>query len=104
MDKWVDSMKKCHGFKLFDHTSMDKDYFIPIIQAFDVPKWFSNGKCYVKFPINEQWRQTNLQIEEYLDFNQGTGSETLMHSQTDDIIHTVGWNAKKEALEFRRSP
>ena len=63
----------------------------------------SNGNGRIKFPINEPAKAAKRsQIEEYLDFYEGSGVQHIAVA-TDDIIKTVS-QLKANGVEFLSTP
>jgi 4-hydroxyphenylpyruvate dioxygenase len=66
-------------------------------------KVVSNDNGYVKFPINEPAKGLKKsQIEEYLDFYEGSGCQHIAVA-TDDIVFTVD-QMRKNGIEFLYVP
>jgi 4-hydroxyphenylpyruvate dioxygenase len=66
-------------------------------------KVMSNGNGRIKFPINEPAKgNKKSQIEEYIDFYEGSGVQHLAVA-TDDIIKTVA-GLKARGVEFLPPP
>ncbi|MFK7923965.1 MAG: 4-hydroxyphenylpyruvate dioxygenase [Bacteroidia bacterium] len=86
MNKWVDFYADVMGFTQivsFDDEDISTEYTALM------SKVMSNGNGKIKFPINEPAEgRKKSQIEEYLDFYNGSGVQHLAVA-TDDIIETV---------------
>jgi 4-hydroxyphenylpyruvate dioxygenase len=66
-------------------------------------KVMSNGNGRIKFPINEPAKgNKRSQIEEYLDFYEGSGVQHIAIA-TDDIISTVT-QLRQRGIEFLSAP
>ncbi|UJP63944.1 4-hydroxyphenylpyruvate dioxygenase [Mongoliitalea daihaiensis] len=100
MNKWVEFYEKVMGFNLlitFDDKDISTEY------SALMSKVVSNGNGYIKFPINEPAEgKKKSQIEEYLDFYNGSGVQHMAIA-TDDIIHTVA-ELRKRGVEFLEVP
>ena len=100
MDRWVDFYHDVMGFRLFKHFD-DKD--ISTEYSALMSKVMSNGNDRVKFPINEPAHgKRKSQIEEYLEFYQGSGVQHIALA-TGDIIDTVS-KLRRQGVEFLRVP
>jgi len=100
MNKWVNFYEEVMGFKLlvtFDDNDISTDYTALM------SKVVSNGNGYIKFPINEPAAgKKKSQIEEYLDFYEGSGVQHIAVA-TDDIISTVA-DMRSRGIEFLSTP
>lgn len=100
MNKWVEFYKKVLGFAQiisFDDKDISTEYTALM------SKVVSNGNGRIKFPINEPAAgRKKSQIEEYLDFYEGSGVQHIAVA-TDDIIHTVT-ELRDRGMEFLRVP
>ncbi|MCH7411922.1 4-hydroxyphenylpyruvate dioxygenase [Belliella sp. R4-6] len=100
MNKWVEFYENVMGFKLlitFDDKDISTEY------SALMSKVVSNGNGYIKFPINEPAEgKKKSQIEEYLDFYNGSGVQHMAIA-TDDIVHTVS-ELRKRGVEFLEVP
>jgi 4-hydroxyphenylpyruvate dioxygenase len=100
MNKWVDFYEKVMGFNLLI-TFDDKDISTKYTAL--MSKVVSNDNGYVKFPINEPAKGLKKsQIEEYLDFYEGSGCQHIAVA-TDDIVFTVD-QMRKNGIEFLYVP
>lgn len=100
MDEWVGWYEKVMGFENF--LSFDDEQIHTEYSAL-MSKVMSNGNGRVKFPINEPAEgKKRSQIEEYLDFYEGSGVQHLAVA-TDDIIKTVE-RLKVGGVEFLPPP
>ena len=100
MNQWVNWYEKVMGFVnflSFDDTQIHTEY------SALMSKVMSNGNGRIKFPINEPAEAAKRsQIEEYLDFYEGSGVQHLAVA-TDDIITTVA-QLKARGIEFLPPP
>ena len=100
MDEWVEFYEKIMGFNLlitFDDKDISTDYTALM------SKVVSNGNGFIKFPINEPAEgKKKSQIEEYLDFYNGSGVQHIAVA-TDDIVHTVG-EMRRRGVDFLYVP
>jgi 4-hydroxyphenylpyruvate dioxygenase len=86
MNKWVEFYEQVFGMTEMIHFS-DED--ISTEYSALMSKVMSDGNGKIKFPINEPAEgRRKSQIEEYLDFNHGPGSQHIA-MQTADIVGTV---------------
>ncbi len=86
MNKWVKWYEDVMGFVNF--LSFDDKQIHTEYSAL-MSKVMSNGNGRIKFPINEPAKaKKRSQIEEYLDFYEGSGVQHIAVA-TDDIIDTV---------------
>lgn len=100
MNEWVDFYKQVMGFTQiisFDDKDISTEYTALM------SKVVSNGNGRIKFPINEPADgRKKSQIEEYLDFYEGSGVQHIAIA-TDDIIHTVT-ELRNRGIDFLRVP
>lgn len=100
MNEWVKFYKEVMGFAQivsFDDKDISTEYTALM------SKVMSNGNGRIKFPINEPADgRKKSQIEEYLDFYEGSGVQHIAVA-TDDIIHTVT-EMRARGVEFLRVP
>ncbi len=100
MNKWVDFYSKVMGFSQlisFDDKDISTEYTALM------SKVMSNGNGRIKFPINEPAEgRKKSQIEEYIDFYNGSGVQHIAVA-TDDIIETV-IQLKERGVDFLRVP
>ncbi|MEK6783406.1 MAG: 4-hydroxyphenylpyruvate dioxygenase [Bacteroidota bacterium] len=100
MNKWVKFYEEVMGFKLlitFDDKDISTEY------SSLMSKVVANGNGYIKFPINEPASgKKKSQIEEYLDFYNGSGVQHIAIA-TDDILQTVS-ELRNRGVEFLRVP
>lgn len=100
MNKWVKFYQDILGFRLlitFDDKDISTEYTALM------SKVVSNGNGYVKFPINEPAKgKKKSQIEEYLDYYNGSGVQHIAIA-TDDIIKTVG-QLRENGVDFLHVP
>ena len=100
MNKWVKWYEEVMGFVNF--LSFDDKQIHTEYSAL-MSKVMSNGNGRIKFPINEPAEGIKKsQIEEYLDFYEGSGVQHLALA-TDDIIKTVS-ELKARGVEFLPPP
>jgi 4-hydroxyphenylpyruvate dioxygenase len=100
MNTWVDFYRDVMGFRLYQHFD-DKD--ISTEYSALMSKVMSNGNERIKFPINEPAvGKRKSQIEEYLDFYNGSGVQHIAMA-TDNIIDTVS-RLRRQGIEFLRVP
>ncbi|MCW5518289.1 4-hydroxyphenylpyruvate dioxygenase [Aureitalea sp. L0-47] len=100
MNKWVKWYEEVMGFVNF--LSFDDKQIHTEYSAL-MSKVMSNGNGRIKFPINEPAEGIKKsQIEEYLDFYEGSGVQHLALA-TDDIIKTVA-ELKARGVEFLPPP
>jgi len=100
MNKWVNFYQEVLGFKLLI-TFDDKDISTKYTAL--MSKVVSNGNGYIKFPINEPAKGLKKsQIEEYLDFYQGSGVQHIAVA-TDNILYTVD-QLRKNGVDFLNVP
>lgn len=96
MNKWVEFYAKVMGFAQlisFDDHDISTEYTALM------SKVMSNGNGRIKFPINEPAAgKKKSQIEEYIDFYNGSGVQHLAVA-TDNIIETVT-KMKDRGVEF----
>ena len=100
MNKWVKWYEDVMGFEnflSFDDTQIHTEY------SALMSKVMSNGNGRIKFPINEPAEGLKKsQIEEYLDFYEGSGVQHVAVA-TNDIISTVS-EMRKRGVEFLSTP
>jgi len=95
--KWYEDVMGFENFLSFDDTQIHTEY------SALMSKVMSNGNGRIKFPINEPAKgNKKSQIEEYLDFYEGSGVQHLAVA-TDDIITTVA-GLKARGVEFLPPP
>ena len=100
MDVWVKWYEEVMGFENF--LSFDDKQIHTEYSAL-MSKVMSNGNGRIKFPINEPAKAAKKsQIEEYLDFYEGSGVQHIAVA-TDDIIETVS-QLKARGVEFLPPP
>jgi 4-hydroxyphenylpyruvate dioxygenase len=100
MDAWRDWYERVlgwHQFLSFDDKDISTEFTALRSKVMSSP----TGK--IKFPINEPAAgKKKSQIQEYLDFNGGAGSQHLA-LLTDDIIKTIG-QLRDRGVEFLEVP
>lgn len=100
MNTWVKFYAHVMGFNQlisFDDKDISTEYTALM------SKVMSNGNCRIKFPINEPAEgKKKSQIEEYLDFYEGSGVQHIAVA-TDNIIETVT-ALRDRGVEFLRVP
>ncbi|UII32579.1 4-hydroxyphenylpyruvate dioxygenase [Fulvivirga ulvae] len=100
MNKWVNFYKDVMGFAQlvsFDDKDISTDYTALM------SKVMTNGNGRIKFPINEPAEgKKKSQIEEYLDFYNGSGVQHIAVA-TNNIIETVT-ALRDRGVEFLRVP
>ncbi|WOK05819.1 4-hydroxyphenylpyruvate dioxygenase [Imperialibacter roseus] len=100
MNQWVDFYANVMGFAQlvsFDDKDISTEYTALM------SKVMSNGNGRVKFPINEPADGAKKsQVEEYLDFYNGSGIQHIAVA-TDDIIETVT-QLQNRGVEFLNVP
>ena len=95
--KWYEDVMGFVNFLSFDDKQIHTEY------SALMSKVMSNGNGRIKFPINEPAKgKKRSQIEEYLDFYEGSGVQHIAIA-TDDIIKTVG-KLKARGIEFLTPP
>jgi len=95
--KWYEDVMGFVNFLSFDDKQIHTEY------SALMSKVMSNGNGRIKFPINEPAKGIRKsQIEEYLDFYEGSGVQHLALA-TDDVIKTVGM-LKARGIEFLPPP
>ena len=100
MNKWVKWYEDVMGFVNF--LSFDDKQIHTEYSAL-MSKVMSNGNGRIKFPINEPAKAAKKsQIEEYLDFYEGSGVQHIAVA-TDDIVETVA-QLKARGVEFLPPP
>ena len=100
MNKWCKFYKEVLGFSQiisFDDNDISTEYTALM------SKVMTNGNGRIKFPINEPAEgKKKSQIEEYLDFYEGSGVQHIAVA-TNDIIETVT-EMRKRGIEFLSTP
>ena len=100
MNKWVKFYEDVMGFVnflSFDDKQINTEY------SALMSKVMSNGNGRIKFPINEPAEgKKKSQIEEYLDFYEGSGAQHIAVA-TDDIISTVS-KLRARGIDFLSTP
>ncbi len=100
MNIWVNFYEEVMGFVnflSFDDKQINTEY------SALMSKVMSNGNGRIKFPINEPAEgKKKSQIEEYLDFYEGSGVQHIAVA-TDDIISTVT-KLRDRGIEFLSHP
>lgn len=100
MNQWVQWYEDVMGFVnflTFDDKQIHTEY------SALMSKVMSNGNGRIKFPINEPAEgKKRSQIEEYLDFYEGSGVQHIAVA-TDDIISTVT-QLRERGVEFLSAP
>lgn len=95
--KWYEDVMGFVNFLSFDDKQIHTDY------SALMSKVMSNGNGRIKFPINEPAEgKKKSQIEEYLDFYEGSGVQHIAVA-TDDIITTVS-DLRSRGVEFLSIP
>lgn len=95
--KWYEDVMGFINFLSFDDKQIHTEY------SALMSKVMSNGNGRIKFPINEPAEgKKRSQIEEYLDFYEGSGVQHIAVA-TDDIIKTVS-AMRKRGVEFLSIP
>ena len=95
--KWYEDVMGFENFLSFDDKQIHTDY------SALMSKVMSNGNGRIKFPINEPAEgKKKSQIEEYLDFYEGSGVQHIAVA-TDDIISTVS-KLRARGIEFLSTP
>ncbi|MDN6280061.1 MAG: 4-hydroxyphenylpyruvate dioxygenase [Psychroflexus sp.] len=95
--KWYENVMGFVNFLSFDDKQIHTEY------SALMSKVMSNGNGRIKFPINEPAEgKKKSQIEEYLDFYEGSGVQHIAVS-TDDIIKTVS-DLRARGIEFLSTP
>jgi 4-hydroxyphenylpyruvate dioxygenase len=95
--KWYEDVMGFVNFLSFDDKQIHTEY------SALMSKVMSNGNGRIKFPINEPAEgKKRSQIEEYLDFYEGSGVQHIAVA-TDDIISTVS-KLKARGVEFLSTP
>ncbi len=101
MDHWVSWYEEVLGFKLFKHFD-DKD--ISTEYSALMSKVMDSGRELIKIPINEPAKgKFKSQIEEYLDWHNGTPGIQHLALLTKDEINTVG-QLRRRGVDFLRIP
>ncbi len=95
--KWYEEVMGFVNFLSFDDKQIHTEY------SALMSKVMSNGNGRIKFPINEPAKgNKRSQIEEYLDFYEGSGVQHIAIA-TDDIIATVT-QLRARGIEFLSAP
>ncbi len=95
--KWYEEVMGFVNFLSFDDKQIHTEY------SALMSKVMSNGNGRIKFPINEPAEgKKRSQIEEYLDFYEGSGVQHIAVA-TDDIITTVT-ALRARGVEFLSAP
>lgn len=95
--KWYEDVMGFENFLSFDDKQIHTDY------SALMSKVMSNGNGRIKFPINEPAEgKKKSQIEEYLDFYEGSGVQHIAVA-TNDIIQTVT-AMRSRGVEFLSTP
>ncbi len=95
--KWYEDVMGFVNFLSFDDKQIHTEY------SALMSKVMSNGNGRIKFPINEPAKgNKRSQIEEYLDFYEGSGVQHIAIA-TDDIITTVT-QLRQRGIEFLSAP
>ncbi|WP_431156851.1 4-hydroxyphenylpyruvate dioxygenase [Winogradskyella poriferorum] len=95
--KWYEDVMGFVNFLSFDDKQIHTEY------SALMSKVMSNGNGRIKFPINEPAKAAKKsQIEEYLDFYEGSGVQHIAVA-TDDIVKTVA-QLKARGVEFLPPP
>ena len=91
--KWYEDVMGFVNFLSFDDKQIHTEY------SALMSKVMSNGNGRIKFPINEPAKAAKRsQIEEYLDFYEGSGVQHIAVA-TDDILKTVA-DLRSRGIEF----
>jgi 4-hydroxyphenylpyruvate dioxygenase len=95
--KWYEEVMGFVNFLSFDDKQIHTEY------SALMSKVMSNGNGRIKFPINEPAKgKKRSQIEEYLDFYEGSGVQHIAIA-TDNIISTVA-ELRVRGVEFLSAP
>lgn len=95
--KWYEDVMGFVNFLSFDDKQIHTEY------SALMSKVMSNGNGRIKFPINEPAKgKKKSQIEEYLDFYEGSGVQHIAVA-TDNIIETVA-QLRSRGVEFLSAP
>tara|TARA_R110002073_G_scaffold15207_2_gene60396 strand:- start:7763 stop:8920 length:1158 start_codon:yes stop_codon:yes gene_type:complete len=95
--KWYEDIMGFENFLSFDDKQIHTEY------SALMSKVMSNGNGRIKFPINEPAKgKKKSQIEEYLDFYEGSGVQHIAVA-TNDIIGTVS-QLRARGVEFLSTP
>jgi len=95
--KWYEDVMGFENFLSFDDKQIHTEY------SALMSKVMSNGNGRIKFPINEPAKAAKKsQIEEYLDFYEGSGVQHIAVA-TNDIIDTVT-KMRAKGVEFLSTP
>ena len=95
--KWYEDVMGFENFLSFDDKQITTEY------SALMSKVMSNGNGRIKFPINEPAEgKKKSQIEEYLDFYEGSGVQHIAVA-TNDILSTVS-AMRARGIEFLSTP
>jgi 4-hydroxyphenylpyruvate dioxygenase len=95
--KWYEDVMGFVNFLTFDDKQIHTEY------SALMSKVMANGNGRIKFPINEPAEgKKRSQIEEYLDFYEGSGVQHIAVA-TDDILKTVT-SLRDRGVEFLSTP
>jgi len=95
--KWYEDVMGFENFLSFDDKQIHTEY------SALMSKVMSNGNGRIKFPINEPAEgKKKSQIEEYLDFYEGSGVQHIAVA-TNDIISTIK-GMRSRGVEFLTTP
>jgi 4-hydroxyphenylpyruvate dioxygenase len=95
--KWYEDVMGFVNFLSFDDKQIHTEY------SALMSKVMSNGNGRIKFPINEPAvGKKRSQIEEYIDFYEGSGAQHIAVA-TDDIINSVR-QLRARGVEFLSAP
>jgi 4-hydroxyphenylpyruvate dioxygenase len=95
--KWYEDVMGFVNFLTFDDKQIHTEY------SALMSKVMANGNGRIKFPINEPAEgKKRSQIEEYLDFYEGSGVQHIAVA-TDDILKTVS-ELRARGVEFLSAP
>ena len=95
--KWYEDVMGFVNFLSFDDKQIHTEY------SALMSKVMSNGNGRIKFPINEPAKgKKRSQIEEYLDFYEGSGVQHIAVA-TDDILKTVA-DLRSRGIDFLSTP
>ena len=95
--KWYEEVMGFVNFLSFDDKQIHTEY------SALMSKVMSNGNGRIKFPINEPAKgKKRSQIEEYIDFYEGSGCQHIAIA-SDDIITTVT-SLRERGVEFLSAP
>ncbi len=101
MNHWVRFYEEVMEFKLFKHFD-DNDISTEFSAL--MSKVMSSGSGLIKIPINEPAAgKKKSQIEEYLDWHQGTAGVQHLALRTDDELHSIA-ELRRRGVEFLTIP